>query len=82
MLRIALPLSLLALLATTAQAQVVTDPARATAALDSLLQSATAVRQQLHMQTHHFETKSPWSGRRRQRVRGFAPGASARYIWE
>ncbi|RSK37660.1 hypothetical protein [Hymenobacter metallilatus] len=82
MRRTLLFLSLFAIGSRSTHAQVLTDATRASAALDSLLQAAAATKQQVQTHSSRFATKTPWSGKRRQRVRGFAPGASARFTWE
>jgi hypothetical protein len=57
----------------SSQAQVVTDPARALAARDSVQQQATAIRQELEGLTLNFVVRAPRSGKRRIITRGYGP---------
>jgi hypothetical protein len=64
-----------ALLPFLASAQVVTDPAKAAAARDSVLQQAAQTRQLLEKQTSSFEVRARRLGKRRLVTRGYASTA-------
>lgn len=59
------------LLPLLASAQLITDPTRATAARDSVLQQASALRLQLEQQTKKPTIKAPFKGVRRVVTRGY-----------
>lgn len=62
----------LVLLAGTARAQLITDPAQALAARDTLLQQAARLRQLVQAQSRFFETNARTQSHRTQRVQGTA----------
>ncbi|MBX0291907.1 hypothetical protein K3G63_15750 [Hymenobacter sp. HSC-4F20] len=63
-------------------AQIITDPARAVAARDSLLNFAGETKLAIQQQSAHFKAKTSHLGARRHVVEGFLPGASGRFHWK
>jgi hypothetical protein len=74
--RLSCLLTLLVLLTSTSRAQIITDPARATAARDTLFQQAAQLRQLAEQTSPFFKTNVRGRSRRRVVVMGISRQAS------